>query len=383
MIIPVIVGPTGVGKTELAISLAKKIDGEVISADSMQIYESMDIGTGKATKEEMQNIQHYMLDIRKPYERYTAKEFKEDALKCIEEIIKKGKTPIIVGGTGLYINSLVYDYTFDRDTNIRENNIEKNKEEQKEQENNYENNIDYTKHVLMYRKMLEEKLLKKEITLEELYKMASKIDPVASSNISPNDKKRILRILELDFIGKEKVVDDVLIVSDNNNINNINNSNYDNLKENNNEKIKEKEKDSNNNYKYMVFMLNQDRKKLYEKIEKRIDKMLDLGLVYETKKIADIICENTDMKDISDFTKENMLRYDITAMQAIGYKEPLEYLKGNISYDDMVYDLKLGTRHYAKRQLTWFRKLNPIVLDKDKYSVEELVKEVIIRLKEK
>lgn len=378
MIIPVIVGPTGIGKTELAISLAKKIDGEVISADSMQIYESMDIGTGKATKEEMQNIQHYMLDIRKPYERYTAKEFKEDALKCIEEIIKKGKTPIIVGGTGLYINSLVYDYTFDRDTNIRENNIEKNKEEQKEQENNYENNIDYTKHVLMYRKMLEEKLTNGETTLEELYKMASKIDPVASSNISPNDKKRILRILELDFIGKEKVVDDLLIVSDNDS----KDSNYDNLKE---EKVKDNEKENNinNNYTYMIFMLNQDRKKLYEKIEKRIDKMLDLGLVSETKKVVDIICENTDMNNIADFTKENMLRYDITAMQAIGYKEPLEYLKGNISYDDMVYDLKLGTRHYAKRQLTWFRKLNPILLDKDKYSVDELVKEVIIRLKEK
>ena len=111
--------------------------------------------------------------------------------------------------------------------------------------------------------------------------------------------------------------------------------------------------------------------------------MLELGLIPETKEIVDVICENTDMKDIADFTKENMLRYDITAMQAIGYKEPLEYLKGNISYDEMVYDLKLGTRHYAKRQLTWFKKLNPIILDKDKNAVEELTEEVILKLKEK
>lgn len=364
MIIPVIVGPTGIGKTELAISLAKKIDGEIISADSMQIYEGMDIGTGKATKEEMQNIKHYMLDIKKPYERYTVKEFKEDALKCIEEIIKKGKTPIIVGGTGLYINSLVYDYTFDKEVEIKK---EKD-EESEEKESNYE--IDYTDHILKYRKSLEEKLLNGEITLEELYEMACKIDPNSSSKISLNDKKRILRILELDYIGREKASDDILKVRNelneiNKNSNNINNSNY------------------NNKYNYMIFMLNQDRKKLYEKIEKRIDKMLELGLVSETKEIVDVICENTDMKDIADFTKENMLRYDITSMQAIGYKEPLEYLKGNISYDEMVYDLKLGTRHYAKRQLTWFKKLNPIILDKDKYTVEELTEEVILKLKEK
>ncbi len=364
MIIPVIVGPTGIGKTELAISLAKKIDGEIISADSMQIYEGMDIGTGKATKEEMQNIKHYMLDIKKPYERYTAKEFKEDALKCIEEIIKKAKTPIIVGGTGLYINSLVYDYTFDKEVEIKK---EKN-EKAEEKESNSE--IDYTEHILKYRKSLEEKLLKKEITLEELYEMACKIDPNSSSKISSNDKKRILRILELDYIGREKASEDILKAI--NNQNEIN-KNDNNISDNN----------CSSKYNYMIFMLNQDRKKLYEKIEKRIDKMLELGLVSETKEIVDIICENTDIKDIADFTKENMLRYDITAMQAIGYKEPLEYLKGNISYDEMVYDLKLGTRHYAKRQLTWFKKLNPIILDKDKYTVEELTEEVILKLKEK
>lgn len=367
MIIPVIVGPTGIGKTELAIELAKKIDGEIISADSMQIYEGMDIGTGKATKEEMQNIKHYMLDIRKPYERYTVKEFKEDALKCIEEIIKKGKIPIIVGGTGLYINSLIYDYTFDKEVEIKK---EKDEKDEKSEEKDSNNEIDYTDHILKYRKSLEEKLLNGEITLEELYEMACKIDPNASLKISLNDKKRILRILELDYIGREKASEDKLKARNelneiNKNDNNINNSNY------------------NNKYNYMIFMLNQDRKKLYEKIEKRIDKMLELGLVSETKEIVDVICENTDMKDIADFTKENMLRYDITSMQAIGYKEPLEYLKENISYDEMVYDLKLGTRHYAKRQLTWFKKLNPIILDKDKNTVEELTEEVILKLKEK
>lgn len=364
MIIPVIVGPTGIGKTELAISLAKKIDGEIISADSMQIYEGMDIGTGKATKEEMQNIKHYMLDIKKPYERYTVKEFKEDSLKCIEEIIKKGKTPIIVGGTGLYINSLVYDYTFDKEVEIKK---EKNKKAE-EKESNYE--IDYTNHILKYRKSLEEKLLNDEIILEELYEMACKIDPASSLKISSNDKKRILRILELDYIGREKASEDILKAR--NELNEIN-KNDNNISNNN----------CSSKYNYMIFMLNQDRKKLYEKIEKRIDKMLELGLVSETKEIVDVICENTDMKDIADFTKENMLRYDITSMQAIGYKEPLEYLKGNISYDEMVYDLKLGTRHYAKRQLTWFKKLNPIILDKDKYTVEELTEEVILKLKEK
>ena len=274
----VIGGPTASGKSNLAIELAKRINGEVISADSMQIYKEMNIGTAKIMPEEMQGIKHYMIDILSPEERYSVSNFKKDAENAIQEIIDKGKTPIIVGGTGLYIDSLIYGIEF-----------------QNEQ-------ID-----LKYREELND-IAEKE-GLETLYQEALKIDPEALKKISPNDKKRIIRVLEIYHkTGKTKT---------------------------------EMEKDSRKNdvkYNYKVFAITMDREKLYSRIEKRVDQMIDNGLIEEVKTI---------LEKYSDFP---------TAMQGLGYKEVVEYLKNKITKEELIEKIKKETRHYAKRQLTWFRK---------------------------
>lgn len=274
----VIVGPTASGKSKLAVELAKKIDGEIISADSMQIYKDMDIGTAKVTAEEMQGIKHYMLDIVSPNERYSVSNYKKQAEQAIEEILQKGKTPIIAGGTGLYVDSLIYGIEFqdeEIDTEYRE----------------------------QLNKIAEEQGLK------ELYEQAKKIDPEAMIKISENDKKRIIRVLEIYHkTGKTKT---------------------------------EIEKESRKNgvkYNYKVFAISLDRPKLYEKIEQRVDKMIEQGLVEEVKNI-----------------QQKYLEFP-TAMQGLGYKEVVEYLENKISKEEMIEKIKKETRHYAKRQLTWFRK---------------------------
>ena len=274
----VICGPTASGKTALSIELAKKINGEIVSADSMQIYKDMDIGTAKPTKEEMGEIQHYLLDFVSPEERYSVAQYKQDAKKAIKEIISKGKTPIIVGGTGLYVDSLIYE--------IEYNDIKLDEE---------------------YRKSLEK--IVEEQGLEELYKKAVEIDPEAMKKISLNDKKRIMRVLEIyHSTGKTKT---------------------------------EQEKESRKNpveYDYRVFAINWDREILYERINKRVDIMVDQGLIEEVKEILN--------------------KYDTfpTAMQGLGYKEVVDYLNGAYTKEKMVEKIKLETRRYAKRQLTWFRK---------------------------
>lgn len=274
----VIVGPTASGKTALSIELAKKINGEIISCDSMQIYKYMDIGTAKITKEEMQGIKHYLIDYIEPNERYSVSQFKIDAEKAIEEILSKGKKPIIVGGTGLYVDSLIYgieyaDMEFDEE----------------------------------YRKKLE--LISESEGLEFLYDKAKQIDPEAMKKISINDKKRIFRVLEIyKATGKTKT------------------------------ELEIESRKKGVKYDYNVFALDMDREKLYERINKRVDKMLEDGLVNEVKKINE--------------------KYDSfpTAMQGLGYKEVVEYLDNKVSYEEMVEKIKSETRHYAKRQLTWFRK---------------------------
>ena len=274
----VICGPTASGKTALSIELAKKINGEIVSCDSMQIYKDMDIGTAKPTIEEMQGIKHYMLDFVSPDERYSVADYKKQAKQAIREIIGKGKVPIVVGGTGLYVDSLIYEIEYQ--------------------------NIEFDE---KYRKQLEERSEKEG--LEVLYNEAKKIDPEAITKISQNDKKRILRILEIyNATGKNKT---------------------------------EQEKESRKNeveFDYKVYAISWDREKLYDRINQRVDIMIDQGLIEEVKKI---------------YSKYNKFP---TAMQGLGYKEVLEYLEGKCNKQEMIDKIKQETRRYAKRQLTWFRK---------------------------
>ncbi len=274
----VICGPTASGKTALSIELAKKIGGEVVSCDSMQIYKDMDIGTAKPTIEEMQGIKHYMIDILSPDERYSVADYKVQAKKAIREIIEKGKTPIVVGGTGLYVDSLIYEIEYP--------------------------NIQFDE---KYRAKLEKQV--EEKGLEELYKKAEEIDPEAIQKISKNDKKRILRILEIyHATGKNKTEQE--------------------------KKSREKEPE----FDYLVYGLNMPREKLYKKIDLRVDVMIKQGLIEEVKKVY---------KKYRKFP---------TAMQGLGYKEVVEYLNNNLTKEEMIDKIKQETRRYAKRQMTWFRK---------------------------
>jgi len=274
----VICGPTASGKTALSIELAKRVNGEIISADSMQIYKDMDIGSAKVTPNEMQGIKHYLIDCVLPSERYSVANYKQDAKNAIEEIIKKGKTPIVVGGTGLYIDSLIYEIEY-KDIQINEE----------------------------YRKELEK--IRDEQGLEVLYKKALEIDPQAMEKISPNDFKRITRVLEIyEATGKNKT---------------------------------EQEAESRLNeipYDYKVFAIDYDREKLYERINKRVDIMLEKGLIEEVKNL---------LEKYSEFP---------TAMQGLGYKEVKEYLGGELTKEEMIEKIKQESRRYAKRQFTWFRK---------------------------
>lgn len=274
----VICGPTASGKTALSIELAKKINGEIISSDSMQIYKYMDIGTAKPSKEEMQGIKHYLLDFVEPNQRYSVAEFKKDAEKAIEKILAKGKTPIVVGGTGLYVDSLIYGIEY-QDIKIDEK----------------------------YRQELDERVKKEG--LEKLYEEAQKIDPQAMRKISKNDQKRILRVLEIyKATGKNKT---------------------------------EQEIESRKNgvkYDYKVFAINIERDVLYEKINKRVDIMIEKGLIQEVEQL---------LKKYNEFP---------TAMQGLGYKEVVEHLQGITSKEEMIEKLKMETRRYAKRQITWFKK---------------------------
>ena len=274
----VICGPTASGKTALSIELAKKINGEIVSADSMQIYKDMTIGTAKPTPEEMQGIQHYLIDCISPEHRYSVAEYKKDAENAIEKILKKGKIPIVVGGTGLYVDSLIYgiEYT---ETKIDQN----------------------------YRKELEK--LVEEKGLEYVYNKAKKIDPEAVQKISKNDKKRILRILEIyKETGKTKTQQEI-------------------------ESRKNEVK-----YDYKVFAINMERQILYNRINKRVDIMIQKGLIEEVQNL---------LKKYKQFP---------TAMQGLGYKEVVQYLNKEYTKEEMIENIKMQTRRYAKRQLTWFRK---------------------------
>ena len=275
----VIVGPTASGKTALSIELAKKINGEIISSDSMQIYKDMDIGTAKVTKEEAEGIKHYLVDCVSPDERYTVSDFKRDAEKAIKEILEKGKVPIVVGGTGLYVNSLIYG-------------------------------IEYQD--MQFDEQYRDELMKKAETeegLNSIWEEACDIDPEAMKKISKNDKKRIVRVLEIfKATGKNKTQQEII-------------SRQNGVK-----------------YDYKVFGITMDREKLYSRINRRVDIMIEKGLEIEVKNL------------VKKYTKFP------TAMQGLGYKEVVEYFDGIITREEMIDKIKQESRRYAKRQLTWFRK---------------------------
>ncbi len=282
------------GKTALSIELAKKINGEIISCDSMQVYREMDIGTAKVTKEEAQGVKHYLIDCVSPNERYTVSDFKKDSEKAIKEILSKGKMPIVVGGTGLYVNSLIYGIEY--------------------QEMEFD---------LAYRNELMD-IASTEEGLNSLYKKAQEIDPKAMKIISKNDKKRIVRVLEIyKATGKNKTEQEKL--------------------------SRQKEVE----YDYKVFVVNMDREKLYNRINKRVDLMIENGLIEEVKRI---------------YNKYNEFP---TAMQGLGYKEVVEYLQHEISKEEMIEKIKQESRHYAKRQITWFRKDKSFVWLNSEDGIEE------------
>lgn len=299
----VIVGPTASGKTALSIELAKKINGEIVSCDSMQIYKDMNIGSAKPTIDEMQGIKHYLIDVVEPTERFSVAEYKKRAEQAIEEILKKGKVPIVIGGTGLYANSLIYGIEY--------------------------NEIEFDE---KFRNDLMKKAETEE-SLQLLYEEAKKIDPIAVEKISNNDKKRIIRILEIfHSTGKTKTQQEI-------------ESRMNSIK-----------------YDYKVFGINIERSILYERINKRVDIMIEQGLI---KEVQDIIAKYNDFP---------------TAMQAIGYKEIVEYLNGKITKEEAIEKIKQESRRYAKRQITWFKRIENIIwlngLDTIQNNIDIILEEI-------
>lgn len=302
----------------------------------MQIYKYMDIGTAKVTEEEKEGIIHHMIDIKDPDERFSVAEYIKQVKKIEQDIITKGKNIIIIGGTGLYVNSLIYGFTF-----------EENDE----------------KVLLDYRKELEKSLEAGKETLETLYKKAKEIDEKAAKMISSTDKKRIFRILEIYYITNMQKTK----IDEKRRKNNKNTS-----KSNSNSNIKNNESNNDDNIEYKLFYIDMERELLYDRINKRVDIMLDLGLIEETKNTITIIAKNKKVKEeeiLNDYS-------NITALQAIGYREVISYLKDELTFDEMKEKIKQNTRRYAKRQITWFKKNNKIILDRTKND-EELI-EIIL-----
>ena len=275
----ILTGPTAVGKSALSISLAKAIDGEIISADSMQVYKYMDIGTDKITPEQMEGVPHYLIDEFEPDKEFNVVTFQKYAKKYISEIYEKNKIPILVGGTGFYIQAVLYDIDF------------------KEAEDDY-----------AYRNKLEK--LAKEKGRDYTHKQLEKIDPESAKAIHPNNLQRVIRALEYYKETGE-------LMSDHN----------------------KKQKEKTSPYNFCYFVLNKDREKLYNSINLRVDEMFEEGLVDEVKSLLD-----------RGYTK------DLVSMQGLGYKEIIPYILGERTLEEAIYLLKRDTRHYAKRQLTWFRR---------------------------
>ncbi|MDP4087668.1 MAG: tRNA (adenosine(37)-N6)-dimethylallyltransferase MiaA [Bacillota bacterium] len=294
----VIGGPTAVGKTSISVKLAKRINGEIISADSMQIYRYMDVGSAKVSKEEMDGVPHHMIDIVDPWESFSAAEFKCRAEALINDIIGRNNVPMLVGGTGLYIDSVICNYNF----------TEADKDEE-------------------YRGQLE--ALAREKGNEFVFNMLKEVDPDTVSKLHANNLKRVIRALEVyKLTGKPF-------------------SEY---------QMEEVEK-FDIPYDLSYYVLTMDRQVLYDRINMRVDIMLEGGLIEEVIKLKDRGCTA-----------------EMQAMKGIGYKELLYYLDGRISLEEAVNMIKQGSRNYAKRQLTWFKKDPRVIwINKDEFQDEECI----------
>lgn len=305
----ILTGPTAVGKTALSIHLAKKINGEIISADSMQVYKGMDIGSAKITPDEMDGVKHHLIDVLEPSEEFNIVKFQTLSKKAMEEIYAKGKIPIITGGTGFYIQSVLYDIAFEENNSGKE-----------------------------YRAYLEN-IAKEDGGCEKLYEMLISIDPDSAKAIHANNVKRVIRALEF---YKETGMK----ISEHN----------------------EEQKQKDSPYNFCYFVLNDDRERLYTNIDKRVDIMLENGLIDEVKTLHQ-----------KGYTK------DMVSMQGLGYKEILSYLDGEISLDRALYLIKRDTRHFAKRQLTWFRREKDVIwINKPdfRYENEAIIEYMLSKLKE-
>lgn len=298
----VIVGPTAVGKTDIAIALAKSLDGEIVSADSMQIYKYMDIGTAKPTVEEREGIPHYMIDVVDPDQEFSVAQFQQEAKAAIEDINQRGKLPILAGGTGLYINSLIYPMDF---TDAGED--------------------------PEFRKKM--RALASEKGNKYLHKKLYEIDPDTAQRLHYNDIRRIIRALEVHHLTGKPM------------------SHY-------NQNLKNADKPYNS----IIIGLTMDRKKLYNRINHRVDIMLEKGLVEEVKGLLEM-----------GYNK------NLTSMQGLGYKEIIAYLEGKRTLTEATEILKRDTRRFAKRQYTWFKRIKGIYwVNKDDFGCkEELVKHLL------
>ena len=291
----VLTGPTAVGKTSLSISLAKAVNGEIISADSMQVYKGMDIGSAKIRKEEMQGVTHYLVDILEPEEEFHIVKFQELAKAALEEIYAKGKIPILVGGTGFYIQAVTRDIDFT----------------QAEQETSY-------------REELEQ--FAKEKGAEYLHEKLREVDSKSAENIHANNVKRV--IIALEFYHQNGTP-----ISEHN----------------------EEQKQQTSPYNLAYFVLTAPREILYERIDRRVDQMMEEGLLEEVKSLRERGCHR-----------------GMVSMQGLGYKEILAYLEGEYPLEEAVRILKRDTRHFAKRQLTWFRREQDVIwVDKEQFHWNE------------
>ena len=294
-------GPTAVGKTDLSIRLAKAVNGEIISADSMQVYRRMNIGTAKITKEEMKDIPHHLVDIIEPQDEWNVKEFARLSAEAIRDIHSRKHVPIITGGTGFYIQAVLYDIDFSEEP---DNDVRKRLTEE------------YEKYGADY-----------------LYEKLMQADPDSCKIIHRNNVKRVIRALEYYELTGEQI--------------SVHNR-------------EEHEKQSP--YDYVYFVLDDDRAKLYERIDRRVDRMLEEGLVDEVRALMK---EGLDLSYVS--------------MQGLGYKEIYRYLTGELSFSEAVYILKRDTRHFAKRQLTWFRREKDVVyVDRSKLLSEDRMLEFML-----
>lgn len=291
----VLTGPTAVGKTSLSIALAKAVDGEIISADSMQVYKYMNIGTAKITEEEKCGIPHFLIDELEPDEEFNVTIFKNKVMGYIEDIKSRGKVPIIVGGTGFYIQSVIYDINFNEygdDSKVRKK----------------------------YEAMAE------TLGKSELHKKLALVDREYADSVSYNNVKKVVRALTFFEMTGEK------------------------LSEHN-----KRERERSSPFDFAYFVLTMDRKKLYERIDKRVDLMFDMGLVEEVKAL---MAKGYDKSLVS--------------MQGIGYKEVIDYLSGKTSLEECIDIIKRDTRHFAKRQLTWFKREKVVTyIDKDEFDAED------------